>query len=333
MLHNSKFDEDGIERERRVILREMQEVVKQLEEVIFDRLHETAYRGSSLARTILGPADNIQRFTRDDILDYINVHYTAPRVLIAGAGAVDHEELVKLASEHFGKLPATSRSGKPVYKEPAVFTGSDIRLRFDDMEHAHVALGFPTAGWTDPDAYPLMLIQTMLGQWDKESTAGNGVHSSSPLIASVAEHGVATSLSTFNTQYSDTGLFGVYVVSPGRGLAAIVCDISREITRLCYDVDEPRLAEAKQQLRINLLAHLDGSTSIAEDIGRQLLSFGRRLHPVEMIARVDAVDASAIKQAARRFFYDRDHALAAIGPIGELPDYNHTRRRSYLLRY
>jgi len=244
-----------------------------------------------------------------------------------------HDELVKLASDHFGKLSSSPRSGKKVYKEPASFTGSDIRIRYDDMEHAHVAFGFPTAGWTDPDAYPLMLIQTMLGGWEKDGTSGNGIHSSSPLIAQVAEKDLATSIMTFNTQYSDTGLFGVYAVAPAMGLTMLMSDICREVTRFCYEVDEARLAEAKNQLKINLLTHLDGSTSIAEDIGRQLLSYGRRLHPVEMLARIDAVDSNAIKQAARRFFYDRDHALAAVGPIYELPDYNYIRRRSYWLRY
>ncbi len=60
-----------------------------------------------------------------------------------------------------------------------------------------------------------------------------------------------------------------------------------------------------------------------------MLTYGRRMHPVEALARIDAIDAAAVKQVARRYFYDRDHALAAIGPIWELPDYNWIRGRSY----
>jgi processing peptidase subunit beta len=101
------------------------------------------------------------------------------------------------------------------------------------------------------------------------------------------------------------------------------------MTGLCYDVDADLLAEAKNQVKFNMLTHLDGSTSTCEDIGRQLLTYGRRLHPLEVVARIDAVDQAAIKQTARRFFHDRDHALAAIGPIWELPDYNWIRSRSY----
>jgi len=330
VLQNSKFEEENIERERHVILREMHEVDQQLGEVIFDKLHYTAYRDTALGRTILGPKENIETFTRDDILKYIKTHYTAPRIVIAGAGAVEHEQLVNLAKDLFGRLP--SEASTPVYKEPAAFTGSDIRIRFDDMEEAHIAFAFPVSGWTDPDNYPLMLIQTMLGSWDRAASGGHGIHSSSPLVSQVAKKDLARSIMTFNTQYSDTGLFGVYAVVPLVGQDELFQIITREITRFCYDVDEMRLAEAKNQLKINLLAHLDGSTQTAEDIGRQLLTYGRRLHPVESIARIEAVDVAAIKMAARRYFYDRDHALAAIGPIFELPDYNILRKRSYFWR-
>lgn len=64
-----------------------------------------------------------------------------------------------------------------------------------------------------------------------------------------------------------------------------------------------------------------------------MVSFGRRMHPLEVLDRIDAVDESAVKGAANRFFYDRDHAMASIGPVYELPDYNALRRKSYWLRY
>jgi len=308
-------------------------VDKQFEEVVFDRLHETAYRGTSLARTILGPEENIQTIKRDDIIEYIDTHYTAPRMVVAAAGAVNHEELVKLVEEHFGNLPNKPRNNKKVHKEPALFTGSDIRLRYDSMPLAHITLAFPTCGWTDPDNFPLMLIQTMLGAWDKENTSVYGPHSSSRMIAQIAEEDVADSVMTFNTQYSDTGLFGVYCVAPDVGQQRLMDIICEEITRLSYDVDGKLLEEAKNKLKVGLSTHLDGSTQIAEDIGRQLLTYGRRLHPIETLKRIDLVDTKAIRQAARRFFYDRDHALAAVGPIYELPDYNYLRRMSYWLKY
>jgi len=109
--------------------------------------------------------------------------------------------------------------------------------------------------------------------------------------------------------------------------------ITQEFTKLCYEVDENKLIEAKNQLKMNMLAALDGSTTVAEDIGRQLLSYGRRMHPTEVIERIDAVDTAAVRQCANRYFWDRDFALSAIGNIWELPDYNWLRRRTYQIRY
>ena len=83
-------------------MREMQEVESQIEEVVFDRLHEVAYVGTPLARTILGPEENIRSISVDDIQRYVKTHYTAPRMVVAAAGAVDHGELVNAVGEHFG---------------------------------------------------------------------------------------------------------------------------------------------------------------------------------------------------------------------------------------
>lgn len=94
ILQNATYDERAIERERDVILREMQEVEKIQEEVIFDRLHETAYQGTGLGRTILGPVENIKSISKADLQQYIDANYSADRVVIAAAGAVDHQQRV-----------------------------------------------------------------------------------------------------------------------------------------------------------------------------------------------------------------------------------------------
>merc|ERR1719234_2497610 len=83
ILTNSTFGQEEIERERGVILREMQEVEMNLQEVVFDHLHAVAYQGTPLGRTILGPAKNIKSISRDDLTHYINTHYKGPRMVVS----------------------------------------------------------------------------------------------------------------------------------------------------------------------------------------------------------------------------------------------------------
>uniref|UniRef100_A0A453IN51 Peptidase M16 C-terminal domain-containing protein n=1 Tax=Aegilops tauschii subsp. strangulata TaxID=200361 RepID=A0A453IN51_AEGTS len=87
------------------------------------------------------------------------------------------------------------------------------------------------------------------------------------------------------------------------------------------------------RLKSSIQLHLDGSTAVVEDIGRQQLIYGRRIPIPELFARIDAVDPSTIRRVANRFIFDQDIAIAAMGPIKSLPDYNWFRRRTYMLRY
>ncbi|RVW80900.1 putative mitochondrial-processing peptidase subunit beta, mitochondrial [Vitis vinifera] len=138
--------------------------------------------------------------------------------------------------------------------------------------------------------------------------------------------------------------------------------IMYEISKLCYRVSEADVTRARNQplslqrppprihwkgdagdwptstgvvrlVESSLLLHIDGTSPVAEDIGRQLLTYGRRIPFAELFARIDAVDASTVKRVANRFIFDRDVAIAAMGPIQGLPDYNWFRRRTYWLRY
>ena len=328
---NSKLDESAIERERDVILREMAEVNKQQEELVLDHLHATAFQGTGLGRTILGPEENIRSLKRNDLSDYISAHYTAPRMVIAGAGAIDHEELCGLAGEHFGALPAAPKAGLVTAMDPAVFTGSDIRVKFDSDNTAHVAFAFEGASWTSEYAFPLMLMQTMLGSYDRASGLGKNV--ASKMCQEVAEHELAHSISTFNTCYKDTGLFGIYAVAPDNKLDDLMWYVTNNLVRLVHSPSQQEVDRAKVNLKAIMLMGLDGHSNVAEDIGRQLLTYGRRMTPAEIFSRIDAITVADVKATAAKIINDQDHALAAVGGIHELPDYNWIRRHSYWLRY
>lgn len=139
ILQNSLLDQDAIDRERGVILRESEEVNKNYEEVLLDELHTTAFMGNGLGQTILGPEENIKKLTRNDLESYIKTHYTADRFVIAGAGAIDHNQLVDLTQQHFGNLPVRNPAAQQAF-QPASFVGSDKRIRFDSMDVSYIII-------------------------------------------------------------------------------------------------------------------------------------------------------------------------------------------------
>ncbi|XP_062210335.1 probable mitochondrial-processing peptidase subunit beta, mitochondrial [Phragmites australis] len=332
ILQNSNLDQARIERERDVILREMEEVEGQSEEVIFDHLHATAFQYTSLGRPILGSADNVRSITKEDLEKYIATHYTASRMVITAAGAVKHEDIVEQATKLFSKLSTDpTTTSMLVAKEPASFTGSEVRIIDDDMALAQFAVAFNGASWLDPDSIALMVMQSMLGSWNK--SVGGGKHMGSELVQRVAINDIAESVMAFNTNYKDTGLFGVYAVAKADCLDDLAFAIMHEMSKLSYRVTEEDVIRARNQLKSCIQLHLDGSTAVVEDIGRQLLIYGRRIPIPELFARIDAVDASTVKRVANRFIFDQDVAIAAMGPIQGLPDYNWFRRRTYMLRY
>jgi len=338
ILQNSSLEPAHVERERGVILREMEEVEKEVEEVLFDHLHATAFQQTGLGRTILGSAENVRTITRENLSAYIGTHYTAPRMVLVGSGAVDHDELVKLATNAFGGLSTAGASVEElITADPAHFTGSDVRIRDDDMPTVSFCVAFKGASWKSPDAVPLMVMQAMLGSFD--SSFPSAINSGSRMVSILAgynerQYPLVQSAMTFNTQYSDTGLFGVYYVTDLANIMEAQWAVMREFQELCHNASDEAVEIAKAQLKATIVGQLDASLSqVTEDIGRQLLNYGRRMHMAEMMARIDAVDAPTVRRVATSLFNDKCIAMSAKGNISAIPDYGWLRRHTWSLRY
>lgn len=330
ILQNSTLGEAEIERERGVILREMQEVETNLQEVVFDHLHSTAYQGTPLGRTILGPSENIKSITAKNLRDYINTHYKAPRMVLAAAGGVNHDELVKLAEQHFGGLSSDNNT-EVQSLQPCRFTGSEIRVRDDDYRLAHVAISVEGTSWSDADTIPLMVASTLIGSWDRSMASGGNL--GSRLAQASGKYNLCHSFQAFNTCYADTGLWGVYFVTDRMKIDDFMMALQDEWIKLCTQVTEGEVQRAKNLLRTNMLLQLDGSTAICEEIGRQHLVYNRRLPLQELDERIEAVNANVIRQVCMKHIYDKCPAVAGVGPIEQLPDYNRTRGRMWWARF
>lgn len=174
---------------------------KQLEEVVFDHLHATAFQGQPLGRTILGPAANIESIQRDDLVNYIKTNYTADRMVLVGAGGVPHQQLVELAEKHFSGL--STESGPAAHKTKPEFVGSEVRIRDDTIPTANIAIAVEGVSWKDDDYFTALVTQAIVGNWDK--AMGNAPHMGSKLSGFVHKNDLANSFMSFSTSYSDTG--------------------------------------------------------------------------------------------------------------------------------
>lgn len=331
ILLNSKYDEAAIERERDVILRESEEVDLQYNEIVFDKLHQMAFRGSSLGRAIIGTEHNVKTLGRDDLVNFVKTHYTADRIVVSAAGAVDHEALCKIVAEKFAACPTSgpspvSNGGKPY------FIGSDVRMREDEMDEVHFGFAFESLPWSHPDSLTLSVMVALLGVFDK-NVATVSADTAGKLARGIAEEDLASVAMPFNTPYADTGLFGVYCVGNPEKLPELTWQAQEEVTRMCYEVDEDDVRRAVNQTKANIAAQLDGSMLTAEDMGRQMLTLGRVMSLKETFDRLDRINASEIKRLANNILNDRDLVVASIGPVKMLPDYNRFRRRTFWLRY
>eukprot|EP01120_Amphizonella_sp_Union-15-10_P008699 TRINITY_DN316_c0_g1_i3.p1 TRINITY_DN316_c0_g1~~TRINITY_DN316_c0_g1_i3.p1 ORF type:complete len:201 (-),score=48.31 TRINITY_DN316_c0_g1_i3:79-681(-) len=196
------------------------------------------------------------------------------------------------------------------------------------MHQAHVAIAFKGVSWEHPDYFAFLVLQSIVGSWDRNLGAGKNLSSRLAEILSVEN--LASSLSSFNTCYNSTGLFGAYFVTDEKNAANCTYEVMNEWQRIGKQgLSKEELAIAKTKVKSALLMQLDGSSNIAEDIGRNLIALGRRLEPVEMFRRIDAITEADISRIQDEYLYDADPAVTAIGPLDTMPDYNQIRGWTY----
>ncbi len=310
ILQNSVFDPKEFERERQVVIQEIGQAFDTPDDIVFDHLQEVAFPGQAIGRPILGTAEGIQAMPRENLQAFMARHYRAPRMVLVAAGAVRHEEIVRLAERHLCDLGRADETGL----SPARFSGGEFRER-RDLEQVHFTLALPGLTYADEDFYAYQVTATVLG---------GGM--SSRLFQEVREiRGLCYSIFAFASSFVDDGIFGVYAGTGAEEVAELVPVICGELAKLGRDADEEEVARARAQLKAGILMSLEGSGARAEQLARQLLIHGRPIPLEELVGEVDAVDAEAVRRVARRLVEGGAPAIAALGPIDGLASYDEIR--------
>lgn len=285
LIRAPRFDDEDLAREKDVVLSELGEARDTPDDIVFDHLQEAAFPDQPLGRSILGSEESLAAIGAADLRGWLEAQFRGPACVLAAAGKVDHDELVRMAESLLGDLA----DGAQPASERAIYAGG-IRHDRRKFEQTHLTFGYEAAAHRAPDYYPLTLFAT---------AAGGGM--SSRLFQELREErGLAYSVYSTMTSYADTGLFSVYLATANSN-AAHAGALGIQVLGECAEgLDEAELARAKAQLKAGLLMSLEGAAGQAEYIARQMLIHGAPVPPADVIAKIDACTVDEVRAAAER---------------------------------
>ena len=302
---NSIFDSAEVEIERGVILSEIGQSLDTPDDVIFDWLQEVSYPDQPLGRTILGPEERVRSFTRDDLHAFVKEQYTPDQMVLSAAGAVDHDQLVKMAEVAFGGLE--QRATRVL--QPAVYKGGEHRV-IKDLEQAHFAMAFETASYRNDEIYTAQVFSLALG---------GGM--SSRLFQEVREkRGLCYTIYAQAGAYVDTGSLTIYAGTSGTDVAELSMLCIDELRRSADDMSESEVNRARVQMKAGMLMGLESPSSRCERLARMVMIWGRVPGLDEVVAKIDAVDTGAVVEYAARLCASGVPSLALYGPVGAAPN-------------
>ena len=304
ILLDPLFDPRDIEVERGVILQEIGQALDTPDDVVFDWLQEAAFPDQPLGRTILGPAERVRGFSREDLAGFVGEHYRPERLIVAAAGGVDHDAIVKLAEAAFGALAP----GAPPAVVPARF-GAGEKRAVKPLEQVHFTLGLEGPGYRSDDLYTAQIYASVMG---------GGM--SSRLFQEVRERrGLCYSIFAQAGAFEETGLITLYAGSSPDEVAALAGVVVDELRRAGRDISEAEVARARAQMKSGLLMGLESATNRAERLAR-LVAIWNRVPPLaETIEKIDAVDVAAVRGMAGALAGGGRAALAVYGPENTAP--------------
>ena len=306
MLFHSRFDQGDVELERGVILEEIGMYEDNPEDLCAERLAGAVFKGSPLARPILGRKATLDKMEGAWLRAYQRAHYRPDRIVVALAGSFTDADAAALADRFAGLEPRPGRPGKAAAYVPGVV------VKKKAIEQNHLTLAFPGLSFADPRRFQLQLLSSILG---------GGM--SSRLFQQVREQkGLCYSIYSYGTCHDDTGYFGVYTAlgreTEGQALDTILAVI-REPTE--HGVTQAELDRAREQSKANVLMGLESTQSHMSSLGRGELLQGEVLDEDAIIAAYDAVTRADVQALAGELFRFENASLSAVGRVGSADAY------------
>lgn len=300
ILINPVFDPREMEIERGVILSEIGQSLDTPDDIIFDWLQETAFPEQAMGRPILGPAERVRTFQRNDLSTFVEEYYSPDQMILAAAGAVDHDAIVKMAEDYFGGL----QKRKTSVVEPATFNGGEKRV-VKSLEQAHFAFALPAPGYRDPDVYTGQVFSNAFG----------GGMSSRLFQEAREKRGLCYSIFAQGSAHEDTGMFTVYAGTSDEKVGELAELTVDQLRKAAEDMSDAEVERARQQMKAGMLMSLESSSARCERIARALSVWGRVPLLDETVAKIDAVNTVMVREYAAGLCQKQNAAMALYGQI------------------
>jgi predicted Zn-dependent peptidase len=302
MLQNSRLDPEDIEKEKRVVLDEIQSVEDTPDDLIHDLIARSAWGGHPVGAPVLGTHETVASFDRRGLLDYLEHHYRPNRMVISAAGNLDHDRLVDRVSQLFdlgGSPGSRLNRTKPDGVQP------EVRHYRRDIGQTHICVGTTVYPYTHPRRYDLLVANAVLG---------GGM--SSRLFQEVRERlGLAYAVYSYLEMLEDTGLMAIYMACDRKRRARSVEVLQSELDKLKENgISQEELESARAQLRGELMLGLESMDRRMGRIAREEIYTGECHPPEDALAAIDAVTREGVQWACRELLGDSRMHKVTVGP-------------------
>ena len=308
MLMNSKFDPYDIEKEKGVITEEIGMSIDNPEDYVHDLINRTYYEGHPLSHPILGTVQSVNAIERDGILGYLHEHYGADDAVIAVAGNFHPERITDRLEAYFGALDFEGPAKKAGGEAYTVPDKGSISVARRDIEQVHICLGLPGFSMDDARRYPTLVLNNLFGG-----------SMSSRLFQSIREErGLAYSVYSYPSAYSDTGMVGIYAGTNPRQVEAVLELTVKEMKALLADkITKEEFEQSRAQLKGNYILGMEGTSSRMTALGKNMTLLGKIVSEEEIVEKIDSVTIDDVVEAMAMIFDFTKMSVALVGKVGD----------------
>ena len=289
MVCSPLLDDADIENEKGVVCEEIHMSDDDPSDVVHEILCQGAYKGSPLADPILGTEDTVRSFTSDDIRAYMDKHYRPEDIVISASGNFSPDELMKLVDEKFIVRENVNHDG---YSMENIFrSGKNAVFASRDIEQAHICLAFPSEKFCGDMSPAISIVNTVFGN-----------ATSSRLFQHIREEkGLAYSVYSINSAYSDTGYWTIYAGTSEDSAEEVLRCMTDELIKLRREgITDEEFRQTKEQLRRGYILGLENVSVHASSIGKDVLTLGYVRYDDEILDRLAKVTKDDVNAVIRR---------------------------------